>query len=76
MREIFQFLISLQKRNQQCVGHKTLMEKDVTKIEKVTKAIAKVLDGSEKLSVREQNILPEEKLQRKLTTICFTFKVC
>ena len=42
----------------------TLIQSDVTKIEKVTKTIAKVLDEDEKLWVKGQNILHEEKLKR------------
>ena len=42
----------------------TLIQSDVTKIEKVTKTTAKVLDEDEKLWVKGQNILHEEKLKR------------
>ena len=54
VREICQFLIILQKSNQQCVHHKSLLEKNIMKIEKV---IAKVFDEGEKL-------WSEEKLKR------------
>ena len=47
VREICQFLIILQKSDQQCAGHKSLLEMDVRKTEKKTKAIAKKLDEGE-----------------------------
>ena len=42
----------------------TLIQSDVTKIEKVTKAVTEVLDEDEKLWVKGQNILHEKKLKR------------
>ena len=52
------------KRMRDVRDENNLIQSDVMKIEKVTKAIAKDLHEDEKLWVKEQNILHGEKLKR------------